>query len=72
MANLTTVHHITINLKDVISVNCPVCACHRMTQDKEKDAYWTCENGHEFYVSLYESSAKSLSLRFFFQKEDSK
>jgi hypothetical protein len=72
MANLTTVHHININIDDVISVNCPVCKCHRMFRDQEKTSYWTCDNGHEFYVDLYESSAKALNLRLMFLRGESK
>jgi hypothetical protein len=70
MANLTTVHHVSISLNDVVSINCPVCSCHRMIQDKQSNAYWTCENGHVFYLSVYQSSAKSLSLRLMFQNGD--
>ena len=64
MANITTVHHINVNLREVISINCPICKSHRMEQDKQHTAYWTCEEGHIFYVDLYQSSAKALNLRF--------
>jgi hypothetical protein len=72
MANLTTVHHININSSDVISVNCPSCKTNQMEQDKEYLSYWTCGNGHKFYVSLYQSSVKTLNLRLIPQFEVSK
>lgn len=64
MAFLTTVHHLTPNLGDVISIHCPCCKSPHMEQDKEKHSYWTCANGHVFYVRLYPSSVKSLNLGF--------
>jgi hypothetical protein len=72
MANLTTVHHVDIKLGEVISINCPICKCNQMVQNKYWLAYWTCGNGHEFYVSLYESSAKTLNLRLVFDNEGDK
>lgn len=64
MAILTTVHHIAINLGEVISINCPCCKSAHMEQDKEKNAYWTCDKGHTFYVDIYQSSAKAFNIRF--------
>jgi hypothetical protein len=37
-----------------------------MEADKEGGGFhdWTCQNGHHFYVSIYESSAKALNIAF--------
>lgn len=64
MASLKTVHHISHKLNEVISINCPVCGCAHMEVDRDTGGfhYWTCQNGHYFYVSIYESSAKALNV----------
>lgn len=67
MAFLTTVHHLDISPRDVISINCPCCKSPHMEQDKDKQLYWTCENGHVFYFSIYESSSKTLNIRLSLQ-----
>jgi hypothetical protein len=66
MALLKTVHHISLKLNEIISINCPVCGCAHMEADKEGGGFhdWTCQNGHHFYVSIYESSAKALNIAF--------
>lgn len=66
MAKLKTVHHISLQLNEVISINCPICGCAHMEADKKIDGfrYWTCQNGHYFYVTIYESSAKALNIAF--------
>jgi len=61
---MKTVHHIDPKPGDTLSFNCPVCGCAHMQQDKNCDHYWFCHNGHEFYVRLYQSSAKTLNLSF--------
>ncbi len=40
-----------------------------MEADKKIDGfrYWTCQNGHYFYVSVYESSAKALNVALLWQ-----
>lgn len=66
MAILTTVHHIAINSGEVISINCPCCKSANMKQDKKNSEYWMCDNGHIFYLDIYESSARSLNIRLKF------
>lgn len=61
---LKTIHHISPKTRDVFSFNCPACGSCHMSQDPDKTHYWTCSNGHEFYVDLYESTAKTLNLCF--------
>jgi hypothetical protein len=61
---MKTVHHIDPKPSDTFSFNCPVCGCAHMERDPQNDRYWTCHNGHEFYVSVYQSSAKTLNLCF--------
>jgi hypothetical protein len=69
MALLKTVHHISHKLNEIISICCPVCGCSHMEADKKIDGfrYWTCQNGHYFYVSVYESSAKALNVALLWQ-----
>lgn len=69
MAKLKTVHHISLQLGEVISINCPICGCAHMEQQKglESFHYWVCQKGHEFYVSIYESSAKALNVSLIWQ-----
>ena len=62
--DMKTVHHIDPKLGDTFSFNCPVCGSCHMERDPQHDHYWTCHSGHEFYVSLYQSSAKTLNLYF--------
>lgn len=69
MAKLKTVHHISLQLNEVISINCPICGCAHMEADRKTEGfhYWTCQNGHKFYVSVYESSAKALNVALLWQ-----
>lgn len=69
MAKIKTVHHMNIDLGELISVNCPVCKTNKMLQDQEKPDYWVCEHGHSFWVNLYQSSVDSLNLAFVYQEE---
>jgi hypothetical protein len=62
--DMKTVHHIDPKPSDTFSFNCPVCGCAHMERDPQNDRYWTCHNNHEFYVSVYQSSAKTLNLCF--------
>lgn len=61
---LKTIHHISPKAGDVFSFNCPKCGSCHMSQDLDASCYWTCINGHIFYISLYQSFAKTLNLNF--------
>lgn len=62
---IKTIHHISPKVNDVFSFNCPRCGSCRMANiDPDFFNYWTCSNGHAFYVDLYESTAKTLNLCF--------
>lgn len=69
MAKLKTVHHISLQLNEVISINCPICGCAHMEADRNTGGfhYWSCQKGHRFYVSVYESSAKALNVALLWQ-----
>jgi hypothetical protein len=61
--NMKTVHHIDPKPGDTFSFNCPVCGSSHMRQDDVfSKEYWFCNNSHIIYVSVYESTAKTLNL----------
>jgi hypothetical protein len=59
---MKTIHHIDSKRGDTFSFNCPVCGTSQMTADIDSTMYWTCGNGHEFFISLYQSHAGTLNL----------
>lgn len=58
---MKTIHHISPKPGDTFSFNCPVCGSGHMERDQHNDAYWLCHNGHETWVMIYQSSAKTLN-----------
>jgi len=62
----TTITHITPNVGQTLSFNCPVCGGSQFETEftDEKDTIWTCIKGHIFHADLYLSSVDSINLSF--------
>jgi hypothetical protein len=69
--DMKTVHHIDPKLGDTFSFNCPVCGCAHIQQETfGSQSWWECLNGHSLYVSVYQSTAKTLNFVLIHQKQD--
>jgi hypothetical protein len=69
--NMKTVHHIDPKPGDTFSFNCPVCGCAHIQQETfGSQSWWECLNGHSLYVSVYQSTAKTLNFVLIHQKQD--